>query len=183
MANKIQLNESDICKARAWACETHEQFKSSPGYYGNKIRRHLLGKIGEIACEKWLRDNDVACEPVFKDISRMQEADIIVGAKRLRVEVKAWSKDFWEDLGRCIAVKQLKRIKGKADVVLWCVACNKIEAGMTVTICGWNTLADIEQAPKGLTGLKGGNKVYNYQVAADKVKTPADFLVHIKTPT
>ena len=54
---------------------------------------------------------------------------------------------------------------------------------MTVTICGWNTLADIEQAPKGLTGLKGGNKVYNYQVAADKVKTPADFLVHIKTPT
>ena len=96
--------------------------------------------------------------------SRECVADICVPGV-FRADVKTWSARFWEDFGRCVAVKQLPKLLRKADVIVWCVCPEELQPGMQVSIRGWSTLSDVQAAPQRWTGPARGRRVHNHQVS------------------
>ena len=116
-----------------WAAETarssFERWESQQGYYNNRLNSHFKGKLGEIAVEKFLLDQKLKLDSHFRFADRENLADIVVkikGYKKVvRLEVKTWSKNYWQDLGRCIAVDQYPDLKKKADIIVWCLVDEK----------------------------------------------------------
>lgn len=135
------INETAYLEACQLAEGTYQTFRQRPGFYNNTLDSHNRGKIGEIACEQWLKHHGFGCHAAFRNVAETEDADIIIDSKsRLRLEVKTWNEIFWGTMGRCIAVQQFSSLKAKADVVIWCITPDKIEVGMRVSIIGWNTI-------------------------------------------
>jgi hypothetical protein len=88
--------------------------------------------------------------------------------KVLRIEVKTWSRNYWQELGRCISVDQFPDLKRKADVVVWCVtdadAIADSPAPVNILLAGWSTMGEISNASIRLTGFDNMRKVENYQL-------------------
>ena len=184
MTVSILLTDEMVADARAMAEETYRLFANLPGYYDNTPDSHFRGKIGELACAQWAASAGVPCEPIFKDVNRMQEADLHLGdPPAQRIEVKTWNVKYWQDLGRCAAVDQMPKMRVKADVLIWCITPDSIASGTTVEIAGWNTVAEIAQMPKVLTGLVGGRKVHNHQVPVEQVRPLEELVNHLQTPS
>lgn len=133
------------------------------GHYNNTLNSHLRGKLGEIVVSNFLRESGFSTEDSFKDLSKMAEADIVIPG-RCRIEVKTWSDEFWPTMGRCIAIDQLTKLEGKADLIIWCVSDSHLKPEMTLRVVGWNLVSDIPRAPQRLTGPPNGRKVKNYQL-------------------
>lgn len=186
MTVSVLLTDEMVANARAMAAETHRPFANSRGHYNdNRFGRHLLGKISELACEQWARSAGIPCEPIFRDNNRMREADLIWGGPNpQRIEVKCWSTNNWQDLGRCVAVRQMQSVLAKADAVLWCITprAKAIVPGASVAIVGWNTVAEIAQMPQVLTGPVGGCPVHNHQVPVEQVRPIEELVNLLQTP-
>ena len=98
---------------------------------------------------------------------------------------KAWSEEHWQDLGRCIAVKQVPSLEKKADRIIWCVV-EKMgkpspEAVLTlqslvVEVVGWSTLAEVKDAPIKFTGNEWAGKVENHQLDVDALHPMGTFV-------
>lgn len=159
----ISIQPEEFEEANALATESLRRFAGRQGYYNNNHNSHLRGKLGEIAATRVLADMGLQVEPLWRDLSRMSDADIVVG-NRLRADVKTWSERHWTDLGRCVAVGQLPALQRKSDLILWCTSDDQVGPGMRVTVEGWNTLDDVATAPRRLTGPRGGRQVDNYQL-------------------
>ena len=164
MENKsceIELSIADVHWAAETARSSFERWESQQGYYNNRLNSHFKGKLGEIAVEKFLLDQ------------KLKLADIVVkisGYKKIaRLEVKTWSKNYWLDLGRCIAVDQYPDLKRKADMIVWCVvdeiSISDAPAPVMVLLAGWSKMDEVLSAPVKLTGLDNMRKVNNYQLA------------------
>ena len=154
--------------------ETLRRFSSNRGHYNNTANSHIRGKVGEIAVSNFIGQLGFQLDPVFKDLGKMAEADIIIPCK-CRIEVKTWSEEFWPTMGRCIAVDQFEKLKKKADLLVWCISASKLEPLMNVDIVGWNLIEDIPSAPRRLTGPANGRKVDNYQLGSEMIR-PIDTL-------
>src|SRR5690606_27892033 len=136
-----------------------------------KLRTHFIGKLGETAANKLLINNQFTTKPLFQDISEERRCDIEISlnaGNKTKVDIKTWSKKYWDKLGRCIAVSQLESIKEKCDIIMWCVLEDDIEEAPKLGQCGtytanvgsWSTIEDIENAPQKLTGIPGRRSVY-----------------------
>ena len=87
--------------------------------------------------------------------------------------MKTWSSNYWQDLGRCIAVEQYPDMKKKADVIVWCLvdvkkildASASAPAPVKVLLVGWSKIDEILKAPIKFTGLDNMRKIENYQLA------------------
>jgi len=178
MENKsceIELSIADVHWAAETARSSFERWESQQGYYNNRLNSHFKGKLGEIAVEKFLLDQKLKLDSHFRFSDREKLADIVVkisGYKKIaRLEVKTWSKNYWLDLGRCIAVDQYPDLKKKAGVIVWCVADEKqisdasASAPVTVLLASWSKMDEVLSAPVKLTGLDNMRKVNNYQLA------------------
>ena len=154
--------------------ETLRRFSSNRGHYNNTANSHIRGKVGEIAVSNFIGQLGFQLDPVFKDLGKMAEADIIIPCK-CRIEVKTWSEEFWPTMGRCIAWDQFEKLKKKADLLVWCISASKLEPLMNVDIVGWNLIEDIPAAPRRLTGPANGRKVDNYQLDSEMIR-PIDTL-------
>ncbi len=146
---EVRLTTEESAEARRLAEFTHARWKNTTGHYRNLPRSHLLGKLGEVAAEKWARDQGVDVEAVFRDLDREREADLIVGV--LRVDVKTWTAAYWDNWGRCVAVSQLPRLRTKADAILWTTHDDTSGADV-VTLRGWSTMVDVTASEVRETG-------------------------------
>lgn len=183
-AISVHIDEAAYREAESLARRTYQIFRNTQGHYPNTINSHLRGKIGEMACMQWLINQGVACHAAFKDVAQMECADIIVeGESETRVEVKTWKQKYWDEMGRCVAVQQLKFLQRKANVVMWCITPDDIEVGMRVDIAGWNTIEDISKAPRRMTGPHARLQVDNHQIAPEKLRPLVDFFFLVFTGT
>ena len=163
-----------------WAAETSRasfaRWQNQRGYYNNRLNSHFKGKLGELAVERFLLDQNLKLDSHFRFPDREKLADIVVklhGYRRiLRLEIKTWSRDYWRELGRCISVEQFPDLKRKADAVVWCVtdAEGIVEAPVTVLLAGWSGMDEIEKAPVRLTGFENMRKVENHQLAESDLR-------------
>lgn len=177
MSTFIRISEKDYADGVAMAQETLARFENVPGHYSNTLNSHLRGKLGEIAYSHWLESNELSTEPVYRDVSRMREADIIVnGSRIIRLDVKTWDIKYWVEMGRCVAIGQLDKLRAKADGILWCISPSELGPEIELELVGWNTISEIEQAPQRITGPPGGRQVHNYQIDTDKIKSLSDLL-------
>ncbi|MFG0256573.1 MAG: hypothetical protein ACF8GE_01590 [Phycisphaerales bacterium JB043] len=168
MPQRILINAERYGQAAALALDTFRRFARARGHYNNTPNSHLRGKIGEIACDCWLQGEGIETEAVFQDLDRMREADLVLGTRR--IDVKTWDERYWGEMGRCVAVAQIERLRAKADGVLWCVTPSELGPEIEVEIVGWNTIDDITRAPRRTTGPAGRRQVDNYQVDLDAVR-------------
>ncbi len=177
MGELIKIDDVRHAEALRLAQQTLAIFAKMPGHYNNTLNSHLRGKLGEIAAADWLAANGIKIDAAFRDTGRIKEADIVgVGARTLRLDVKTWDSKYWPEMGRCVAVGQLDKLRNKAEGIVWCVSPSSLDPGIEVEMVGWNTLADIEAAPRRMTGPTGRRQVDNYQVDPGNVRQPASLL-------
>ncbi len=187
MENKtceIELSIADAQFAADTARSSFERWESQQGYYNNRLNSHFKGKLGEIAVEKFLLDQKLKLDSHFRFANRENLADIVVkikGYKKIaRLEIKTWSKNYWQDLGRCIAVDQYPDLKKKADMIIWCMLDEKqildAPAPVKVLLAGWSKMEEVLNAPINLTGLDNMRKVNNYQLAESDLRDMGSFL-------
>ena len=157
------ISEEDFSKCKELANSTLELFRGRRGHYSNSLNSHLRGKIGEFGGTLVLERLGFRVRPLWSKLECLSEADVEIDG-RLRLDVKTWDRRYWPSMGRCIAVNQLPRLRRKASAILWCVSDSQLEPGMTVQVVGWNTLDDVAEAPRRLTGPPNGRQVDNYQV-------------------
>ena len=176
MENKIceiELSIEDVQWAADVARSSIARWESQQGYYNNRLNSHFKGKLGEIAVEKFLLEQKLKLDSHFRFPDRENLADLVLkinGYKKIvRLEVKTWSKNYWQDLGRCIAVDQYPDMKKKADMILWCVVDERLAldspVALKVFLAGWSRIDEIINAPVKLTGMDNMRKVNNYQLA------------------
>jgi hypothetical protein len=185
MENKpceIELSLADVQWAADTARASFERWESQQGYYNNRLNSHLKGKLGELAVEKFLLDQKLKLDSHFRFADRENLADIVVKVKGynkiVRLEVKTWSHNYWQDLGRCIAVDQYPALKKKADMIVWCLVDvqNVLDAPVNVLLAGWSKIEDVLKAPIKLTGKDNMRKVNNYQLAESDLREMNSFL-------
>ncbi len=185
---QIELAAAEI----QWAMETARaslaRWEDRQGYYNNRLNSHFKGKLGEIATEKFLANNRLKFNSHFRFSDRENLADIVLKVKGyskvVRIEVKTWSENYWRELGRCIAVEQFSDLKNKSDVIVWCLTdIHELPAGSLaptiVTLRGWSTISDIQNAPVRLTGLENMRKVKNYQLPETDLRDMPTFLASL----
>jgi hypothetical protein len=170
---EIELPVADVQWAADTARSSFARWESQQGYYNNRLNSHFKGKLGELAVEKFLLDQQLKLDSHFRFADRENLADIVVkinGYKKvLRLEVKTWSCNYWLDLGRCISVDQFPDLKKKADVIVWCVTDASgvldVSAPVKILLAGWSKMDEVVQSPVKLTGLDNMRKITNYQLA------------------
>jgi hypothetical protein len=180
---EIELSIADVRWAAETARASFERWESQQGYYNNRLNSHFKGKLGEIAVEKFLLDQKLKLDSHFRFADRENLADLVVkinGYKKIaRLEVKTWSLNYWQDLGRCIAVDQYTVIKKKADVIIWCLLDEKqildASALVKVLLAGWSKMDEVLNAPIKLTGLDNMRKVNNYQLSEADLRDMSSF--------
>jgi hypothetical protein len=170
---EIELPVVDV----KWAVETARtsfaRWENQRGYYNNRLNSHFKGKLGELAVERFLLNQNLKLDSHFRFPDREKLADIVVKIrgynKVLRIEVKTWSGNYWRELGRCISVDQFPDLQKKADVVVWCVVdvdgIVDAPAKAKALLAGWSTMDEIAKAPIRFTGLDNMRKVENHQLA------------------
>lgn len=179
MPDCVIIDQSTYDEAYGLANATLEKFANTKGHYNNTLNSHLRGKIGELACAEWMANNQIKCTQVFRDIEQIADVDLVTSTMRL--DVKTWDERYWDDLGRCIAVRQLPKLQKKADAVLWCVTPQKLSPGIAVKIIGWNTIDDVAAAPQRSTGPTGRRQVDNHQVDLLSVRPLEELLLILST--
>lgn len=180
---EIEIPDTDVQWAADTARSSLAKWESQRGYYNNRLNSHFKGKLGELAVEKFLLGKKLKLDSHFRFADREKLADIVVkirGYKKvLRIEVKTWSKNYWQDLGRCISVDQFPDLKKKADLVVWCITDADViadsPAPVKVTLAGWSTMDDISKAPVKFTGLDNMRKVENHQLAESDLHEMSSF--------
>ena len=189
MPARVQIDAGMLSDAKSMAHQTYIRFSGQPGYYDNTPNHHLVGKIGELACAQWAASLGVDCDQAFRDVNRMDEADLILNLedpRKLRIEVKAWSSHLWEPFGRCVPARQMPQVSAKADIVMWCVVTplDGVFLGhicsVEVDIAGWNKMTDIGQIQPTWTGPTGKRQVCNHQVPMDQVRPLDDLVAKVK---
>lgn len=159
--------------AEKLAVETYARFSRTKGHYNNTSNSHLRGKIGEIATSTALQELGFKVEDTYTDLDRMSEADLVVSGN-LRIDVKTWNVEHWNEMGRCISVDQIGKLERKADIIIWCISPNILTPGISVSVAGWNQVSEVRQAPRRLTGPQNGRKVENFQFEIGEIRDIKD---------
>lgn len=167
---QLELTKLETVEARQLAEGTYTRFKGEPGHYRNLPRSHLLGKLGEVGVERWIRAAGLDPDPAFRDPNRLREADLLVAGGG--IEVKTWRAETWEAWGRCVTPAQIRGIARKCHAVVWAIVDDAADP-VTVEIVGWNTPDEISATEVHPTG-PDYRPVMNHQVAVDAVRDPDD---------
>lgn len=166
----IRLYKDEADSLLAVALKKSEKFESittteSSPYGFNHAHSHYVGIVAEHAAYTLFTEIenmlgiDLKIDPVYKDETREGECDLIVGGKR--IEVKGIKYGAYKNFGPCISIRQVKRIKKKADIVMW-VLFN--EKSKETTFIGFNNVDEIETITPIWTGAEGRKKIENYPV-------------------
>jgi hypothetical protein len=109
----VELTAEQVVDAEHLAEATYQKWRAYRGNYPNRLATHRMGKLAEVAVEAWATGlHGPTVEPVFRDLDRDAEADVVIGD--CRVEVKSWAAVNWETMGRCVRPNQLRYLEAKA---------------------------------------------------------------------
>jgi len=187
---QVELTVDEVQWAVETARSSFARWSSQTGYYNNRLGSHFKGKLGELAVEHFLLDQKLKLDSHFRFSDRENLADLVIKAngykKVARIEVKTWSVNYWQDLGRCISVEQYPDLKKKADMIVWCLVDvvdikEVLENSMPLKIilAGWSKIGEVSNAPVKFTGSNGMRKVENYQLAEEDLHPMGEMLSHV----
>jgi hypothetical protein len=162
----IQLAAEEVELAQKLGAATHEKYKGNLGHYRNLPRSHLVGKLGEMAVDKWLQSEGFDPDAAYKDPEREGEPDLIVAGNGL--EVKTWRAETWPDWGRCVTPYQLKGIEKRAVAIVWVIVDDEREP-VPAELPGWSTPQDAPGVETRMTGPES-RQVLNHQVEPDALR-------------
>lgn len=177
----VTLEQRDIEEAISLAEKTLERYRNVPGHYNNRFNSHFKGRLGEIATEHFLKKRGHTVNPLFRDLDQEALCDIAIKSALpvSKIDVKTWTREFWDEMGRCVACNQLPKLRVKADAIVWCVAnlpnvktpaeARKYRT-LEVEIVGYSTIEDVGSAPVRFTGPAWGRKVQNHQLDNDSIR-------------
>jgi hypothetical protein len=177
---QFSLPVDDVKWAIAVSQNSVEKWSERKGYYNNRLNSHLKGKLGELAVEKYLLGKKFKLDSHFRFSERENLCDIVIKVRKYtkiyRLEIKTWSANYWQELGRCIAVDQYPILKKKADFIIWCVVNSTAVAellkkpqSVLISLVGWSKINEIPNAPIKDTGTGEMRKVKNYQLAEEDI--------------
>lgn len=166
----VELTEDEVGEAKDMAAATYGRYAGQAGYYRNLPRSHLLGKLGEVAVERWLRSEGLEPDPAYRDPARDTEPDFLLNGQG--VEVKTWRPDTWNEWGRCVTPAQASGIARKSRAIVWAVAEDEDDP-VTVELVGWSTPQDVISTDPRPTG-PAYRPVMNHQVRVDDVRDLAE---------
>ena len=161
MIQGMVLNPETKEAATLLAELTFQKYARVRGHYRNTASSHLVGHLGEFAAFIWLRDNGF--DPIAYFLFQEKEKECDIASNAGRIEVKTWSKAYWEDYGRCISVSQLPSIQKKCDIIFWCSVDEVESATPNVQFRGWSKVSDFEGVEPKMTGVPG-RQINNYQL-------------------
>jgi hypothetical protein len=131
------------------------------------------GTKGKIAITNFLKEKGFEVQTKFQDPTDWDTSDLI--SNSIRMVVRSWKEQNWDDWGRCIPVDDVKKISNATDVVIWATV-NDLSTGETiVTIRGFNWSSEAELWPTEITG-PDTNKVRNHQNTVDDI-LPMEWLI------
>jgi hypothetical protein len=145
----FELSAEETELARTLAEATYQRHRSSSGSYRNLPRSHLVGKLGEMGVEKWLRSESFSPDAAYRDPERERDPDLVVDARG--IAVKSWRPDTWPDWGRCITPSQMPGMQKKAQAIVWTIVEDELEP-VRIEVAGWSTpdeVAATELRPTG----------------------------------
>lgn len=156
----IRLDEDEVLHAYSVArlkSELYDLLNKTNGRaaYPNHPQGHFVGRLGEVACYKWLKSEGLTPQPNFM-LEKNDVADITLFRTGLRIEVKSWRVSDYSDLGRAVSLKQLSAMMSRCDVLMWCavgVREYKLYPEVIVQIAGWSYMDDFQNAQ----GVKVGS--------------------------
>ncbi len=188
----ITLSRQQVEEAHQLACRSVARWAGVRGHYNNRLRSHVIGRIGEIAAATWLQDVGLTLTRHYLDPTAERLCDIEVNQADsgvVRIEFKTWAAQYWPDLRRCIAIDQYDALCQKCDLVLWCVLPSPIPVieateydTYTIDTGRWSTLEDIKTAPQRWTGRASMRKVHNYQLDETALRGSDSLLTLLKGP-
>lgn len=172
----VVLSEDDTGAAQALAEATYERFKDQPGHYGNTLPKHRLGKLAELAVEKYLRKSGIVPDSLFRDIEKSGDADLKVDD--FGIEVKSWRPDTWEEWGRCVTPKQMRWIAAKSRAIVWTIV-HDVGPTATVELVGWSLPEEVAATAIRMTG-PDHRQVPNHQVDLVDIRPMADLITALR---
>jgi len=104
----ITLDQDALQWAVHAADESIARWGARPGHYRNQLTSHLVGRLGEVAAERFFQERGLAVRAHFHFPEREAMCDLEVIKPPLRLDVKTWSTAYWNDLGRSVAVNQFR---------------------------------------------------------------------------
>jgi hypothetical protein len=168
---EIALGADEVRETLCLAQDTYERNKQNPkAGYPNGLETHQTGKLGEVAAESWLLAEGLKPEPLFRDLGFEGDCDLRVAS--WRIEVKTWSIEHWEALGRCVTPRQAGWYARTDALILW-TTVDQSNLQTNARIQGWNTPADVQCNEPSETGWR---KILNRQVPLANVRTPDTLL-------
>ncbi len=169
---RIELTPDEVASALQMAEVTYQRHERKRGHFGNSLRRHEVGKLGETAVEKWLRSNGRSPDSAFRDVDREGESDLLLDGRG--IEVKSWSPEWWDEGGRCVTPRQLGYIRRNSEAIVWTIV--KVDGDpQRVELMGWSTPDDVASTALRVTGPPW-NRVENHQIDIDDLR-PLDELI------
>lgn len=185
------LTKDDIVFCIKAGNETYNLFKNNEGFYRNLLSSHIIGKYGEVAVDRFLRNKlppDVGVTPYFKDAKLLQLCDIgLHGEKDLRIEVKTWRFEYWNSWGRCVTPGKMPKLISQADLVIWAYIARPITSidlelpgpeNIEIVLTGYSTIEDIQRSPTRFTGPEG-KQIFNHQLDIDTLRKMDDFIAEV----
>ena len=172
MAPELELDGEEVELATSLAEASHAKHGARSGHYPNLKRSHLVGKLGEVAVEKWLRLQEVEVDAAYKDPGREREPDLIADARG--IAVKTWRPDTWTDWGRCVTPAQVPGLQKKVEAIVWAVVDDNAEP-VRAEIAGWSTPDEVAGTEVRATGPKY-RPIMNHQVDLDQLRDPTELI-------
>jgi hypothetical protein len=166
----VELTQAEVREAQDMAAATHGRYAGQAGHYRNLARSHLLGKLGEVAVEKWLRSAGLQPDAAYRDPTRDREPDLLLNGDG--VEVKTWRPDTWDEWGRCVTPAQASGVARKSRAIVWAVARDEADP-VTVELVGWSTPEDVVSTDPRPTG-PAYRPVMNHQVEMENLRDLAE---------
>lgn len=136
----VRLSEAQLSDAAALAAGRYRRY-SGPGTYGRGgYDSDLVGSLGEVAVEHWLRTR---CDSVTSNFrySSLDSSRPDLKANLVGVEIKTWRAGTWGQKGRSLEVSQLSAIVEHSHAVLFCWLAGPVEDPV-LHLAGWLPVAD-----------------------------------------
>ncbi len=166
----FELSAEETGLATELSDATYEHHRHQAGHYRNLRRSHLLGKLGEVAVDKWLTTEGFETDPAYRDPERERDPDVL--ANGYGIAVKSWRPDTWVDWGRCVTPAQMPGMQKKVLAIVWVVVEDE-RVPVRAEIAGWSTPGELAASEPRPTG-PDYRPVMNHQVDIEQLREPTD---------
>jgi hypothetical protein len=162
----IELTTEETELATSLGEATYERYRGDAGHDRNLERSHRVGKLGEVAVERWFRFQGFDPDAAYKDPDRERDPDLVVATRG--IAVKSWRPDTWPAWGRCVTPAQMPGMQRKAQAIVWTVVEDELDP-VRVEVAGWSSPEELAATELRNTG-PDYKPIMNHQVDVDQLR-------------